>query len=263
MGAQPVGERHDLVGGGLERRRIGETRAQADAAGLERFVEQSLHVRDLGRRCRTVDVVHRGGPKCGMAHERRKIERRRRSFDLGHVLAHRREPVPLAVSQQVHGRRGFGARVRGQTDPAVPGNHRRHALTDLRRHVGAGEHRAVIVGVRVDESGSDDEPGGVDLAGGFDVGIEVIADCDDAVAGDGNVEVDTGRARTVDDIAGVNQQIACGRSIGHSMALHEGSMSAPHPHGPARADRARLRSGAARPGTCAKPCIPFICKFVL
>ena len=66
--------------------------------------------------------------------------------------------------------------------------------------------------VRVDESRSDDEPGSVDLAGGLDVGIEVIADRDNAVAGDGNVEVDTGGARAVDDIAGVNQQIARARS---------------------------------------------------
>ena len=38
--------------------------------------------------------------------------------------------------------------------------------------------------------------------------IEVIADRNDTVAGDGNVEVDTGRARTIDDIAGMDEEIA-------------------------------------------------------
>ena len=260
--AEPVRERHDLVGGGFECRRVGESGAQADAAGLERLVEQRLHARNFGPGCRAIDVVHDRRPQRGVAHERRKIERRRRSFDLGHVLAHRRESVPLVVPQKVHRGRGLGARERGEADPAVPGHHRRHALADLRRHVGAGEHRPVIVRVRVDESRRDDQSGGVNLAGGFDVRIEVIADRDDAVAGDRDVEVDTGSARAVDDIAGVNQQIARGRNGRHSVVLQDGPLFAPNLHGSATFESTRLRSGAARPRRDAEQCLQFICHTV-
>ena len=176
-----------------------------------------------------------------MTDERCKVEGRRRCLHRIHVLAHRREPVPRRVTQQVHRRRRFAARERSEAHAAVAGDHRRHSLADLRRHVRSGEHRTVVVGVRVDESRRDDETRRVDLAGRIDAQVEVVADRDDAVAGHRNVEVGTGRTRSVDDVAGVDQEIARGRNSGHWEILHEGALSVPAPHGQAAGDGARFR----------------------
>ena len=113
--------------------------------------------------------------------------------------------------------------------------------------------------MRIDESGSDDEPGGVNLAGGFDLGIEVIAERGDAVAGDGDVEVDSGSARAVDDIAGVNQQITRGGHGRHSVVLQNGPLFAADLQGPATVESNRLQLGVARPSRGSKPCVQCIC----
>ena len=81
----------------------------------------------------------------------------------------------------------------------------------------------------------------------------VIADRNDTVAGDGNVEVDTGRARTIDDIAGMDEEIAGLRKGRHSEGLHDRVLSAPGPHEAATVDgfdfasARRVRREARRP----------------
>ena len=84
-----------------------------------------------------------------------------------------------------------GAMVKPQlpaTTVVTPWKHRR-------REGGVPEHLGVVVGVDVDEAGSDDAAGGVQ----HDVTREALTDRHDATTGDRDVGADSGRSCAVDD----------------------------------------------------------------
>ena len=72
----------------------------------------------------------------------------------------------------------------GEREPAVAHHHAGDAVPAGRHAEVVPEELGVHVAVGVDETGRDDEPGGVDLRSAPDVDL---ADRDDAVAGDGDV----------------------------------------------------------------------------
>jgi len=124
---------------------------------------------------------------------------------LGVGLPGPREPVEDArrrdVLDRLHRTREDGRRARphrGERHPAVPHDHRRHAVPARRRHEGVPPDLRVEVGVEVDEPGRDEPPVGVDRASGR-ARVAGLGDGGDAVAVDRDVGASARRAGTVDD----------------------------------------------------------------
>ena len=78
--------------------------------------------------------------------------------------------------------RPAGRREGRQRHAAVAGDHRGHALAGLGRHAGLGQDQAVVVGMHVDEPGSQRQPRAVDGFLGHGPFRRQIADRRDAVA---------------------------------------------------------------------------------
>ncbi|MNQ97602.1 hypothetical protein D3C85_1132580 [compost metagenome] len=106
----------------------------------------------------------------------------------------------LGAAQQVH-RIGRIARQRDRrgADAAVANDHRRHALRDLRRHLGLADHVGVVVRVDVDKTGREHHPVAfhhvgsgvrVDGAGGVDARDAAVADAHVGQPGRGARAVD-------------------------------------------------------------------------
>ena len=98
---------------------------------------------------------------------------------------------------------------RGQSEAAVAADHGGHAV-----HVGGGglgvpEQLGVVVRVRVDHPGGDDQPGGIELGGG---GLVDLAHGDDPPVADPDVSDATGLTGAVDERAGSDDVVEHGTS---------------------------------------------------
>ena len=105
----------------------------------------------------------------------------RHAFDLRH---HAAEVVGVAVAE------------RREREAAVAADHRGDAVHARRARGGIPHELRVVVRVRVDEAGSDDVAGGVDLSGGF---VVDRADRDDPPVTNADVGDAPGRPGAVDD----------------------------------------------------------------
>ena len=153
----------------LQRRRIERAGREADRAGIERFHQQRLHRRDLLGRGLAVEVRHGRGAQGRMADQRGDV--------VAAGLASKRAATQEAkvswrspsgaVDQVERHRQLHAAHQRRGADAAVAGDHRRHALRDLEVHVRLRQQRLIVVGVRVDEAGGDDQAGGIDVRAAF------------------------------------------------------------------------------------------------
>src|SRR5262249_38289918 len=120
------------------------------------------------------------------------------------------EPAGLAAEQVERGRRDSVEAQGGEADPAVPGDQRGHALAHLRGQIRHRKERAVVVRMRVDETGGNDAVRGVDLADPPPVPDH--ADRDDTVGGDANIGPAPRSAGPVDHEAVANDEVDLGHA---------------------------------------------------
>ena len=147
-----------------------KARGKADRAGGKRFAHRLAHAPDLGGGGGAIEVVHRDHAQRHVADQQRTVDRGRMRAEFLDIGAEGRKAEPAAfVVEQVErrGHRRPSCRpARGERDAAVARHHRRDALAHFRRHVAGGQHQAVVVRVRVDETRRRDFPAGID----FDIG---------------------------------------------------------------------------------------------
>ena len=101
-----------------------------------------------------------------------------------HSLLEGLERHALDLGHHPAGEVGVGVLERSQGEPAVAADDGGHAVVARRRGVAVPVQLGVVVGVRVDETRSDDLAGGIDGLGGRFVHL---ADGDDAVPPDAHV----------------------------------------------------------------------------
>jgi hypothetical protein len=99
-------ELHDLVGGGVQARRVHETRRKAHCARVERVLEQPLHRRHLVGARRSALLLHRGLAQGAVADERGHVQGGVASIDPLEVLAEcppvQAEPLGLGPGDRGH-----------------------------------------------------------------------------------------------------------------------------------------------------------------
>jgi len=86
---------------------------------------------------------------------------------------------------------------RRQADAAITGDYRGNALRYLERDIGSFKHGQVIMGMAVDESRRQHESGGVQTC--IRLPMSAVAQVDNPVAVDGNVDIAGHPATTIDD----------------------------------------------------------------
>lgn len=84
-----------------------------------------------------------------------------------------------------------------QADAAITGDYRGNALRYLERDIGSLKHGQVIMGMAVDESGRQHQSGGVQTC--IRLPVPAVAQVDNPVAVDDNVDIAGHAAATIDD----------------------------------------------------------------
>ena len=124
------------------------------------------------------------------------------------VFAEAAEHPPAFVAEQVERRDRAACHAgRAEADAAVADDHGGHALAHLAQHAGgAAEHGAVVVGVGVDEAGSQRAAGGEHLA--VCGGAAEVADVHDAVSGHADIGAVAGGAGAVEHGSVADDEVA-------------------------------------------------------
>ena len=167
-----VGGVHAVVAGDHARQRrdlgrrrrhglgIEQPRRQADRALGHAALEQRAHRLELLRAGRPRQVVHAGKAQCGVAHQRRHVERRPGQLHRARIRGHRR--VLERTAEQRERPERFVDHVGRHRQAAVARDDRGDALRQLGCHLGRIEHDGIVVGVHVDEARRDRQAPAVD-----------------------------------------------------------------------------------------------------
>ena len=131
-------EQRKLFDVGRRAGRIEHAGAQARRACVHAFAQQLDHPRLLGRRGRTVRIVHRRHPQGRVTDQRRDVDGGPRRAERSDIGGHRRIDV-LVAAQQVERRRHVGMHERRQTDAAITDDDGGDALADLGQHLRRGQ----------------------------------------------------------------------------------------------------------------------------
>ena len=196
---------------------------EAEAAGRERVVQQRGDRVELVGRRRVADAVgpHHVAAQRAVADHEADVERDV-PVERAEIVGER-PPAPRhaglergqrhALDLRHHAAQVVGVRggERREREAAVAGDHARDAVQvrGARRRV--PEQLRVVVGVRVDDAGRDDEPAGVDRLGGL---LGHVAERDDPAVTDADVGAPAGRARPVDDGAAPDHAVEHGPTSG-------------------------------------------------
>ena len=202
---QQLRQRDHLVHVGGRVRLVVQAGAEADRARIQPLGQAVPHGVDFPGRGFLPDVVHAGEAQRAVADEIGDVGARLRGGDGLDIVRHALEAEVFEATQQVEGRRRRLHPAEGnrrKAYAAVPGDHGRHALTDLGDHVGADKDRVVVVGVGVDEARRDNAAGGVDLARAARVPDSTgFRDGANPVAPERHIGAPPWRARAVDHLA--------------------------------------------------------------
>ncbi len=194
---------------------------EAQAAGLEALGQQALHLGDLvGRGLAGGGVVLQDGAPQGAVADHGGDVDADVAVEAGQVVGGG-TPVPVDADLEGGGRHALdldhhGGEVGGvglvadggEGEAAVAHHDAGDAVEAGRGGVGVPEQLGVVVGVGVDEAGTDHLAGGVDGLGG--VGARQVADGGDAALGDADVGAYPGGARAVDHRAARDEQVVHG-----------------------------------------------------
>ena len=168
---RPAGFDH-LFGRRGNRRFVEQAGGNPDRARGEGIVHQCAHAGDLGRVRRQAQVVHGRDAQGGVPDKQRAIGGGRLCAQGGDVFGECLEMKPAALVIEQIERRGHrlrnGTRHGRKRNTAIAGDDRGDALADFGRHVRPGQHQAVIVGMRVDETGRGDASAQID----FDITVQ-------------------------------------------------------------------------------------------
>jgi hypothetical protein len=167
------------------------------------------HGLDLRVRGCALQVGDAARAQRGVAEQRCNVQRRRRAphrFEVGTEA--REAPTDIADRQRDRLRRRRVHLQRCRADAAVAGDHRGHALRDLKFHVRPAQHGHIVVRVCVDEAGCHDLAARIDALLGRV--FSQRAQRHDAAADDADIGVEARRLRAVDHRAAFDQQVeAC------------------------------------------------------
>ena len=205
----------ELVGVGVDPGRVDQPGRQPERAGVQRGLDLAHHRRALRLGCRSRLGAHHGPANRPVPDEERDIQPERLGRDGVQVLAER----PPARDQLVRSQRQLdelppGIGDRRERVPAVAGQLGREPLAQVADERAIDEQRAVRVPVRVDESGRDDEPAGVDhLRDVARVDRREVVDREDPVAQDPDVRAATGRSGAIHDGAAAQEQVEGGHPL--------------------------------------------------
>ena len=203
---QSSGEFDHLFGWCTDRRCIIEPRAHARRPGIESGFQALAHERPLGGAGWAAHVRHRANPQRRVADQADGVDRRGVAIERAEVGGEAGEESRRVPAQEVERRRWPAvARERCEADAAIAGDDRGHALADLGRHRRIGQEGAVIVAMNVDEAGRECATGGVD--GARSLQVHQMADRRNALVDDGDVGVERGATRAVDDPGVADDQV--------------------------------------------------------
>jgi len=200
----------EFAGVGVHARGVGQAAGHADRSCAETLGENLLHADDL---------VGSGGPIVGSDHQQSQGALRDQVRRVGgNALIEPVEvltdgpPGEVEVGRVAVPAGDLSADLRQHrivhrcvAQPVLAEHLGRHALADLGEMIWRGEDLQVGVGVHVDETGRDDQTGGVDGAPSRQVGG--VADPDDDGTGDGHVRGVPRRAGAVDDRPALQDEV--------------------------------------------------------
>ena len=167
----------------------------------------------VGRHLVDGGLAHRGPAQGGVPDEEAGVDPQI-PLEAAEEVAER-EPIPRERAQRVarypldDGHHlddviGVVLSQRGDGEPAVAGDDRRHAVQRRRARRGIPHQLRVVVRVDVDDTGSDDQAVTVE---GAARGLVGVADADDAAVADADVGAVAGPARAIDDLAIAQQKV--------------------------------------------------------
>ena len=184
------GQRLDLFGRGVDGWRIVETGAEAEGAVGDRLRHGVLHQRCLRFVRGAVGDRHDALAQGRVADEQGGVGGDAALFQFGDIVGEAVEAEILLAADQGEGWRRWTVQQQGgKADPAIAGDHRRHALADLRVHAVRRQQCAVIMRVHIDEARRHDLARGIDLL--HAARVAKPADGGDPVAGNGDVGLET------------------------------------------------------------------------
>lgn len=216
---QGTADLDDLFGRRRFRRRVIGARGDAQRAGIQRLLHQGAHFGHLCIRCRTAEVAHDGRAQRGVPDHRRNVDGSRRRTQRSHIGGEGGELGLAAVAggKQTQRHRPRRSRLeRGDADAAIAGDDGGHTLRDLADHLRVEQHRAVIMGMGIDEARRDD------LAVCIDRPVSrlasEIADRGDAAVANADIGSKSRRLGAVDHDAAADEEIE-----GRGLLSHDAS----------------------------------------